>query len=396
MELNLEEQIKCNLFKDATQIYLVCRKIAFGNLEVTSKIALSFMPFLSLYILDIIKKFGLKENSYFIEIINEYYPNDEEKFMNLLNQSRATLKQDTEDTKYSKNRNRILKNLKNNYKILTKDYNCLQKLVTRILGQKDFFVFSYKGIPYFNNIQSMKFIDLFIDNQYKIKSEELEVFSACATRILHVFISKYMNIEDFSYKHEDIIKNGTNEITTNDYFVYEERRSDFFKNNLDKELNIYLFDLLCQVNCSNFLYSSVFDLKGHPLLRIKVINYLIVIKGLWIYDKQFNNIPKSLKSIMYDSKKLFRNDDIRTSFRNNVFHFDLPNESVFEVNLINSLVKYYFGRSSDEFNCIVTDTLNTFVIEINKILFGEQKKVLRHKQLIKFQKDFKYISISNL
>lgn len=365
--MQIKNQIKLDLIKDALENYLVCLRLAHSNSEITSRIIFQYLPFLSLNLLDIIDKFDLSK------VANEKYPQGKYTFTKLLNYNRALLKQDTINKNYAKNRKEIMKSLNNNYYFLTKDYNIIQKIIIKIHGQKDFAVFSYKGIPFLNNIQNSKFTDLFIDGNYAMKREELTQFSYSMVNFLEFVVTQYIDSEKLKAMYDEIIQQGLYLFDMNDYFVYEKARSDLFTNDLDIDQNIFLFNLICLVNSSNYLYPEVLKLNGHPQLRMKFITYLIVIKGLWIYQNEFHNISEDLKSIIKVSNSMFKNESNRGNFRNNIFHFDLPIGVKYEDNILNSLVRYYLNISLEKFNSIVSESLDVFIIEANKILFGEQK-----------------------
>lgn len=178
VQLEIEDKIKLNLLEDALENYAVCLRIVHSNSEITSKIVFQYLPFLSLNILDLIDKFDL------VEIADEYYPQNRHSFTRLLHSNRALLKQDTINKKYSVTRREILRYLDRNYDYLIKDYNILQKTRIKIKGQKDFAVYSYKGVPFFNNIQNLRFIKLFLDASNGVKGEELSLFSYSVVNFL--------------------------------------------------------------------------------------------------------------------------------------------------------------------------------------------------------------------
>lgn len=368
--MEIKDQIKLDLIRDAFANYIVCLRIVRSNSEITSKIIFQYLPFLSLNLLDIIDKFDL------FEIADEYYPQSRYDFTKLLHSNRALLKQDTINKKYSQNRKEILQLINKNYYFLTKDYNIIQKIRIKIKGQKDFAVYSYKGIPFFNNIQNSRFNELFLGDDYVIKGEDLTQFSYSVVNFLQVFVSQFVDSEKFKAGYEEKIQYELNIFDMNDYFVYEKARSDLFTNDLEIDQNVFLFNLLCLGNSSIYLYPDVLKLEGHPQLRMKFITYLIVIKGLWIYQNDFHNLSEDLKSLIKVSDSIFKSEKNRGEFRNNLFHFDLPNGAKYEVNIINSLVKHYLNTNLEKFNSIVSESLDVFVIEANKILFGEQRKFL--------------------
>lgn len=367
--MEIKDKIKKDLLEDALENYNVCLRIIRSNSEITSKILIQYFPFLSLNLLDIIDEFELSE------IADEYYSQDVGEFTKLLHSSRAILKQDTTNTKYAENKKEILKYVNQNYNYLIKDYNIIQKIRIKFQGQKDFAVYSYKGVPFFNNIQNLRFIDFFLDDDV-INGEELSRFSSNAVNFLQTIISGFIDTEEYKEKFEEKIQEKLSDFDMNDYFVYEKARSDLFVNALKVDQNVFLFNLLCLVNSANYLYPQVLRLGRHPQLRMKFITYLIVVKGLWIYKSKFNNLPKNLELLINNSNLIFTNEKNRNDFRNNIFHFGLPSGAKYEVNIITSLVKHYLKMTLEEFNLFVTEELEIFIKECNLILFGEHKKFL--------------------
>lgn len=367
--MEIKDKIKKDLLEDALENYNVCLRIVRSNSEITSKILIQYFPFLSLNLLDIIDEFELSE------IADEYYSQDVGEFTKLLHSSRAILKQDTTNTKYAENKKEILKYVNQNYNYLIKDYNIIQKIRIKFQGQKDFAVYSYKGVPFFNNIQNLRFIDFFLDDDV-INGEELSRFSSNAVNFLQTIISGFIDTEEYKEKFEEKIQEKLSDFDMNDYFVYEKARSDLFVNALKVDQNVFLFNLLCLVNSANYLYPQVLRLGRHPQLRMKFITYLIVVKGLWIYKSKFNNLPKNLELLINNSNLIFTNEKNRNDFRNNIFHFGLPSGAKYEVNIITSLVKHYLKMTLEEFNLFVTEELEIFIKECNLILFGEHKKFL--------------------
>ncbi|EEB36746.1 hypothetical protein ANHYDRO_00418 [Anaerococcus hydrogenalis DSM 7454] len=368
--MELEDKIKLNLIEDALENYFVCLRLVNSNSEISSRIVFQYLPFLSLNILDIADKFGLSIDE------NIYYKKNIYNFTKLLNYNRALLKQDTVYNKYSKIKKEILKSLNNNYYLLTKDYNIIQKFIINIIGQKDFAVYSYKGIPFYNNIQNIRFIECFLDSDNNINKGDLIHFSYSIANFLKSIIKDLIDLEAFKYKFEEKIEDKINDFEMNDYYVYETNRADLFVNHLDIDQNIFFFNLICLVNSANFLYPKVFKLGKHPQLRMKFITYLIVVKSLWIYQKKFGNLSKDLKSIIEISDSIFKNEENRRKFRNNIFHYDLPSDAGFEINIINSITKYFLNLSIDEFDSLTSSSLDIFILEANKLLFGEQRKFI--------------------
>ena len=159
----------------------------------------------------------------------------------------------------------------------------------------------------------------------------------------------------------------------NDYFVYEKNRKDLFVNDLESHQNVFLFNLLCMANTIHIIYPEIFNIKGHILLRMKIIVYFTIVKGLWIYDKKYKDLPTPLKEIIKESNSVFKTEEDRGKFRNNIFHFDLPEGIIYEENSINALIKYYTELGVKDFEKLIEKSYETFKKETNILLFKENR-----------------------
>ena len=118
---------------------------------------------------------------------------------------------------------------------------------------------------------------------------------ARTTRFLKDFLSNFTGVKK--------IKNKYNEITNGD-IIYEKNRKDLFVNDLESHQNVFLFNLLCMANTIHVIYPEIFNIKGHILLRMKIIVYFTIVKGLWIYDKKYKDLPTPLKEIIKESNSV--------------------------------------------------------------------------------------------
>lgn len=304
--------------------------------------------------------------------VDEHYVLRNAKFSQLLHANRNVLKTGTDHHKYNKVLKKLEYSIKTNYESLTKDYNFIQKLRIKIVGQKDLAVFSYNGIPFLNNIQQEEFVNQFRGQKNGLSSEDIINFSSSVTNIITLFLKTIVSSDETFDSCKIVIEEPEIHFDMNDYFLYEETRSDLFLNNLSKEQNIFLFNLLCQVNTVKFIYPEVLKLSGNTMLRFKYIVYLTLVKGLWIY-KQKNNLPLSIERLINSSDNLFKNDNNRKNFRNNIFHYDIPKNAQYRENIIDTLVEHYLEIENSEFEKHVDYCFEVFVKEVNIILFGEQK-----------------------
>ena len=219
-----------------------------------------------------------------------------------------------------------------------------------------------------NNIQNNTMHKLFLDKRGNISSTDIKTFAGSASNFLQFFISQYINVGALE---KEVENSGVqdSDFTMSDYFIYEQKRSNYFKNNLDDAHNIYLFNLLCLVNSSNYVYPEVLGLGGQALKRIRIMTYLILIKGLWQYKKEFSVISVDLQRLLDEYDQLFEKQDDRQDFRNHLFHFDIPAEAIYERDLISTLINHYTRVGEEKFEKILANAFEVFSCEMQKILF---------------------------
>lgn len=227
-----QEKIKLDLIYNAFENYKILLKFLNSDKTIVSMVAFQYLPFLSLNLLDIINKFDYEQDA------NDRYPQNIMSFSKLMKENRLLIKQETDTNNYNIIKKKNLRFLDNNYKYLIKDYNRFQNLIIKTFGQKDYCVYSFMGIPFFNNIQQMRFIELFETTSENKNSDLIQITSSMAN-FLQKFLSIYSNIEDFKSTYTESIYDSKIYFDMNDYYVYDEARSDLFKNNLRVDQNIF-------------------------------------------------------------------------------------------------------------------------------------------------------------
>lgn len=357
------------LIKDTIENYKACIRITKSNKNIVSFVILQYLPFLSLNTLDLIQEFN-------IETINDLYPHSTGKFTKLLSVNRNFLKTRTDSNKYSKVKKQLLKDIQINYNSLMKDYNIVQKLYIKIFGQKDLSVFSYKGIPFLNNLQIVQFLNQVKNENGEVLRDDLMTFSSSVSNFLKFILSNILNEEQFGELDKDSIIQSHLDFDMNDYFLYEQSRSDLFTNNLEMDQNIFLFSLLCQVNSVRSIYPEIIDLQGNTIQRMKCIVYLILIKGIWLYNEDNNDSPSEFRRMVSESEKIFIGDEVRSEFRNGLFHYDIPQEAIYKENITTSLVEHYLKIEFSEFDNHMNYIFDMYIEIVNYLLFNENKLFL--------------------
>ena len=99
------------------------------------------------------------------------------------------------------------------------------------------------------------------------------------------------------------------------------------------------------------------------------MTYLILIKGVWRYKKQFPEISVNLQRMLDEYDQLFEKQEDRQAFRNHLFHFDIPTEAIYDRDLISTLINYYTRVGEEKFEEILANAFEVFSSEMQDILF---------------------------
>ena len=113
--MNKDNIVIKNLLEEAIEHYKVCIRFMHMQSNISSMVAIPYIPFLSTTLLDIIDKYNYKE------IVDQFYLQENYTFTQLLHEHRLILKQSTERRSYKKISCEIEKSLKMNYLYLKKD-----------------------------------------------------------------------------------------------------------------------------------------------------------------------------------------------------------------------------------------------------------------------------------
>lgn len=102
------------LLEEATEHYKVCISFIQMQPNISSMVAIPYIPFLSVTLLDVIDKLDCKAEA------DRCYAQNNYTFTQLLQEHRSILKQGTEQRSYKKSCNEIKKSLEMNYLFLKK------------------------------------------------------------------------------------------------------------------------------------------------------------------------------------------------------------------------------------------------------------------------------------
>lgn len=333
------------------------------NHEVSSEVSIGLLPFIS-SIGDGIINF-LPEDSF------EEFPRiGQQEFKQIIANVRVSSKQYT-DKKFNKALKMILGIEESFYLQMMKEYDFLQKLIIKLFGQPEFGVYYFKGIPYANTNQYHIYLENILS---KIDRRDLPYFSEEATSLFCEY-SKNLGTLINSSNLKKILEQSTNNISTDDFelrdfYLLDQKRRNFLTGNLPLELQLFLFNILCQNNFILYVMPVILESKRYFFTRSLVQSYLVSITALRFTDKKYsNNFSDSqrqqFREFIDNKEKLF---NVTQEFRNNIFHYKIegvPIENFINQNhFFEDLIVFHSGKTFRDFQ----ELLISEVVQINKLI----------------------------
>lgn len=265
-------------------------------------------------------------------------------------------------------------------KILETDYNFFQKFITSIVGQKDLGVFTIDDIPYGNTSQlSIYLEEIFVQNNFETLNQWIlsnKEFLIDFSSTLAAFINSItLDFEEKFSVDSTLEMNVTNrKLNHDDKFLIDKKRRNILLGDLPMELQLQLFNILCQNNFINVLIPEIFMKTGGLLFRLKIQTYLVsvsAIKKIYLkyYHSLSSDILKNLEEIIEFKEKYFLEN---TQFRNNIFHYSLTEisiENFLEYKYsFKEVVESYVEMDFDNFIKIIDEETKKINVVIKKII----------------------------
>lgn len=265
-------------------------------------------------------------------------------------------------------------------KILETDYNFFQKFITSIVGQKDLGVFTIDDIPYGNTSQlSIYLEEIFVQNNFETLNQWIlsnKEFLIDFSSTLAAFINSItLDFEEKFSVDPTLEMNVTNrKLNHDDKFLIDKKRRNILLGDLPMELQLQLFNILCQNNFINVLIPEIFMKTGGLLFRLKIQTYLVsvsAIKKIYLkyYHSLSSDILKNLEEIIEFKEKYFLEN---TQFRNNIFHYSLTEisiENFLEYKYsFKEVVESYVEMDFDNFIKIIDEETKKINVVIKKII----------------------------
>lgn len=259
-------------------------------------------------------------------------------------------------------------------KILQAEYNDIQKRFVYLFGQCDFGVYTINDLPYGNTIQQSLYLSDVINfeayNSLEVWEKEVQEVVFEFSKSLAQFINSIIELSGKS-----CLINRTSEIKLiglklayDDYFLIDEKRRNILKGDLPIEIQLQLFNILCQNNFIINVLPLVFQSDGLLYHRSRLQTYLVSINTI---KKIINKLPnekykKQLKEIVEVKEIYFDKDSV---LRNNIFHYKIEgvDDSIFSIP-----EKYFYEfiefNSRVEFNDFMK-VISEEIIKINKVIY---------------------------
>ena len=295
----LHEVSKSILLEETIELRQILELIYNSKDEVSNnEIYIALIPIISSVCLGWLEIFKEEDVKMDVFKIGDY------NFEELLKSSRIGLKLYS-DKKLSKAGKLLKKNSREFKAILQTDYNALQKL----------FVYFEDFIKFEENVS--------------FKTWLLEIEQVIFEYSKHIgFIVEYI-IKLFNKSNSiskgSKIKIDSNNMSHKDYFLIDEKRRNILQGNLPMEVQLQLFNVLCQNNFITSVLSEVFNSKGILFYRSKIQTYLVSVNYLIkVHNKYSEYLKKEyeddFKQIFTVKNKFFSNN---CSLRNNIFHYKI-------------------------------------------------------------------------
>ena len=157
-------------------------------------------------------------------------------------------------------------------------------------------------------------------------------------------------------------------LTYNDHFLIDEKRRNILKGDLPIEIQLQLFNILCQNNFIINVLPLVFQSNGLLYHRSRLQTYLVSVNTIKKIINKFPNekYQKQLKEIVEVKEIYFDKDSV---LRNNIFHYKIEgvDDSIFSIP-----EKYFYEfvefNSRLEFNDFM-QVISEEILKINKVIY---------------------------
>ncbi|MGE7914682.1 hypothetical protein [Lysinibacillus xylanilyticus] len=245
---------------------------------------------------------------------------------------------------------------------LTKDYNSLQNMFINIYGQDNFGCYKFENVYVSNTFRANTLVNKL--TQELGNGKEIKNFGEMMSQIICTYL-----IEN----HVSILTNVPAielNVKNEDYRFSLENRMPLFGNDIDDDINIILFNILCGINYVLIILPQVLSKETNLYKRIVSIccySSVQVLGKLLRTDEQSSRYygaverKKEINNIISATNNLYV-----PSLRNNIFHYGIKES---DLKIIREEIPFLYGLVEENIGISVSD----FIQKQENILLRVQK-----------------------
>ncbi|MFK4475908.1 hypothetical protein [Bacillus sp. RC206] len=247
---------------------------------------------------------------------------------------------------------------------LTKDYNSLQNMFISIFGQDNFGCYKFENVYVSNTFRANTLVNKL--TQELGNGEEIKNFGEMMSQIICTYlIENHVSIPTNVPAIELNVKNE-------DYRFSLENRMPLFGNDIDDDINIILFNILCGINYALVILPQVLSKETNLYKRIVSICCYSSVQAL---GKLLRTDEKSTRyygavewkeeitTIIDSTNKLYA-----PSLRNNIFHYGIRES---DLKIIREEIPFLYGLVEENIGISVSKFIQNqgdILVRIQKLL----------------------------
>ncbi|PEW60151.1 hypothetical protein COK25_09590 [Bacillus cereus] len=247
---------------------------------------------------------------------------------------------------------------------LTKDYNSLQNIFISIFGQDNFGCYKFENVYVSNTFRANTLVKKL--TQELGNGEEIKNFGEMMSQIICTYLIEHQ--VSFPTNVPAIELNVKNE----DYRFSLENRMPLFGNDIDDDINIILFNILCGINYALVILPQVLSKETNLYKRIVSICCYSSVQALGKLlrtDEQSSRYygavekKEEITAIMDSTNKLYT-----SSLRNNIFHYGIREN---DLKIIREEISFLYGSVEENIGISVSEFIQDqgdILVRIQKLL----------------------------
>ncbi|PEJ54305.1 hypothetical protein CN676_08715 [Bacillus wiedmannii] len=247
---------------------------------------------------------------------------------------------------------------------LTKDYNSIQNMFISIFGQDNFGCYKFENVYVSNTFRANTLVNKL--TQELGNGKEIKNFGEMMSQIICTYLIEHH--VSFPTNVPAIELNVKNE----DYRFSLENRMPLFGNDIDDDINIILFNILCGINYTLVILPQVLSKETNLYKRIVSICCYSSVQALGKLlrtDEQSSRYygavekKEEITTIMDSTNKLYT-----SSLRNNIFHYGIRET---DLKIIREEISFLYGSVEENIGISVSEFIQNqgdILVRIQKLL----------------------------